>query len=55
MEYSRITGNIEVFFDDLNEEAQKVFLEAQGIETPEEGNYDTMPIAVIPIPEEEES
>lgn len=50
MKYSRITGNIEVFFDDLNDEAKKVFLEAMGLNNPEEGNYDEFPIVLIPIP-----
>ena len=54
MKYSRVTGTIEVYFDDLNEDAKKIFLEAMGMEDPEEGNYDTFPIVEIPIPEPEE-
>lgn len=46
------TGNeIEIYFDDLNEEAQKKFLKAMGIETSDEGNYDIIPIAIVPMPE----
>lgn len=46
------TGSeIEIFFVDLNEEAQKKFLKAMGIETSDEGNYDVMPIAFVPVPE----
>lgn len=46
------TGSeIEIFFHDLNEDAQKKFLKAMGIETGDEGNYDIIPIAIVPIPE----
>ena len=46
------TGSeIEIYFDDLNEEAQKKFLKAMGIETSEDGNYDIVPIAIVPVPE----
>lgn len=54
MKYSRITGIIEIYFDDLTEDAQKSFLEAMGMKSPEEGNYEVFPIAEIPIPEESE-
>lgn len=54
MKYSRITGNIEIFFDDLTEDAKKTFLEAMGMKDEREGNYDTCPIAVVYIPYEEE-
>lgn len=46
------TGSeIEIYFDDLNEDAQKKFLKAMGIETSDEGNYDVFPIAIVPMPE----
>lgn len=46
------TGSeIEIYFDDLNEDTKKKFLKAMGIETSEEGNYDVFPIAFVPIPE----
>jgi len=46
------TGSeIEIYFDDLDEEAQKKFLKAMGIETSDEGNYDVVPIAIVPVPE----
>lgn len=54
MEYSRITGSIEIFFDDLTEDAKKIFLEAMGMKDEKEGNYDIYPIAVVAIPYEEE-
>lgn len=40
---------MEIYFSDLNEDAQKRFLEFEGISTPEEGNYDSdiVPIAVL--------
>jgi hypothetical protein len=44
-------NEIEIYFEDLNEDAQKEFLKAQRIETSEEGNYDVVPIAIVPIPE----
>ncbi len=44
-------SDIEIHFDDLNENAQKKFLKAMGIETSDKGNYDVIPIAIVPIPE----
>lgn len=49
----KTADGIEIYFDDLCEDAQKKFLEAMGIETKDEGNYDTFPIAIVPIPESE--
>ena len=37
----------EIMFDDLNEEAQRVFLEFQGLDNPEDGNYGIVPLAII--------
>jgi len=45
----------EIMFDDLNEEAQRAFLEFQGIESPSDGNYETVPIAVVELDEDAES
>ncbi len=46
------TGSeIEIYFDDMNEDAQKKFLKAMGMEKSDEGNYDILPIAIVPIPE----
>ncbi len=42
---------IEIFLSDLQEDAQKKFLKAMGIETSDEGNYDIVPIAIVPMPE----
>lgn len=53
MKCSIAQREIEVFFDDLNEEAQKVFLEAMSLADSDDGNYDIVPIAVVPIPDEE--
>lgn len=47
-------NEIKIYFDDLNEEAQKTFLKAMRIETSGEGNYDIVPIAIVPIPEIDE-
>ena len=35
---------IEIYFDDLTEEAQKKVLECAGIEDPAEANWDVFPI-----------
>jgi hypothetical protein len=44
------TGSeIEIYFHDLNEDAQKKFLKAMGIETSDEGNYGVIPIAIVPM------
>lgn len=37
----------EIYFNDLTPDAQKAFLEFEGIASPEDGNYDTFPIATI--------
>lgn len=37
----------EIMFEDLNENAQRAFLELMGIENAEEGNWDIVPIAVF--------
>lgn len=39
----------EIMFDDLAEEAQRRFLEFQGLEDPKDGNYEVVPIAVIEL------
>ena len=46
----------EIFFNDLNEDAQKRLLEAVGETDPKEMNWDInmCPIAMYPIPYEEE-
>lgn len=44
-------SDIEIYFNDLNKDAQSKFLEAMGIKTSDEGNYEVLPIAVAPIPE----
>ncbi len=46
--------DLEIYFDDLNEDSQKEFLKAMGMENSNEGNYDVVPIAIISIPEMEE-
>lgn len=44
---------IEIYFNDLTEEAQKQLLEVAGVKTPEEANWDIFPITSIIIGEEE--
>jgi len=41
--------SFEIMFDDLNDDAQKRFLEFQGLENPEDGNYETMRIAIVDL------
>mgnify|MGYP005832515897 CR=1 FL=1 len=36
--------NLEIYFSDLTEDAQRRYLEFFGIETPEEANVDVVPI-----------
>jgi hypothetical protein len=45
--------DFEIFFSDLTVEAQKRFLDFVNLKEAEDGNYDVMPIAVIPIPQME--
>ena len=47
MEYSIMTGVCEIYFNDLTEEAKKVFLKAMNMKDPAEGNYDVYPIAIV--------
>lgn len=37
---------IPIYFSDLKEETQKLVLEAQGLRTPTEGNYD---LDIVPL------
>ncbi len=39
-------ATLPIYFSDLNEEAQKRVLSAQGLTTPAEGNYD---LDIIPL------
>ncbi len=43
---------IEIYFDDLNPEAQQDFLEKLGT-TPEDENWDIVPIAIYVIEEDD--
>lgn len=40
-------AGIEIYFEDLTPEAQRQLLEYEGVNTPEELGYDTMPLVVI--------
>ena len=46
-----MTNTFEIMFDDLTAEAQRQFLEFQGMDSPEEGNYEYIPIAVVDLEE----
>ena len=48
--------DFEIFFSDLNEEAQRSLLEALGIDDPKEMNWDmdVFSVATFPIEEEED-
>ena len=47
--------DFEIFFNDLNEDAQKRLMEAVGIDDPSEMNWDInmCPLAMYPLPEKE--
>ncbi len=47
-------ATFEIMFDDLKDEAQKAFLEFQGLDSPEDGNYGVFPIAIVELAEEGE-
>ena len=49
-----MTIEIEIYFDDLNPEAQKEFLEKLGT-TPEEENWDICPIAIFEREEDDQT
>jgi len=54
----RVTKNegtilIEIFFDDLNEDAKKVLLDNCPFSTPEEMNWDVIPLFVVELFERE--
>lgn len=44
---------IEIYFDDLCQERQKELLEAVGVESPEDMNWDTFPVAFVDLEEDE--
>lgn len=43
----------EIMFDDLNENAQREFLEFLGLESAKEGNLDLIPIAICDTEEQD--
>ena len=45
---------IEIFFEDLKPKKQKELLEAFGINSPEEANWDVTPLAILIPPESED-
>ena len=45
---------IEIMFDDLTDEARRAFLEFQGLDNPQDGNYEIVPLAVVELEEEGE-
>ena len=47
--------SMDIFFHDLVPETQKEVLKLLGLETPEEGNLDTIPLATITAAGMEES
>jgi len=47
--------NMEIWFSDLREEAQKKVLEALGLKSPEEGNLDVIPLFVLETEAETET
>lgn len=45
---------VEIFFSDLNQNVQKELLDAEGISSPEEANWDVFPLATLEFYVEEE-
>ncbi len=43
----------EIFFDDLNQDAQKRYLEFMNMEKKEDGNFEICPLAIIEYDTEE--
>lgn len=39
--------SFKIMFEDLDEIAQRAFLEFQGLDNAEDGNFDCMPIAIV--------
>ena len=40
---------MELFFDDLTQDAQEALLQYAGINAPEDANWDVVPVAVIEL------
>jgi hypothetical protein len=49
-----VSVQVEIMFDDLNEEKQKELLEAVGIDAPEEMNWDTFAVSVFEVEDDGE-
>jgi len=49
-----MSKTLEIMFDDLNNEAQREVLRFYGCETPEDGNFDIVPLFVLQVEESEE-
>jgi len=43
---------LEIYFDDLNEDAKRRVLKFLGVKKPEDLNLDVLPLATLPKPEE---
>lgn len=50
-----MTRSFEINYSDLNEKAQKEYLEFQKVDSAEELNTDCCPLAIIEVEDEEES
>ena len=46
-------NSFEIYFSDLTEEAQKRLLEAAGLDSHKEANWDTLPVTTIDFYNEE--
>ena len=44
--------SFEIMFDDLTEEAKARFLEFQGLDDAEDGNFDCCPLAIVDLEED---
>jgi hypothetical protein len=46
---------LEIYFDDLNPDAQKMYLEFQGVEDPAELNAELLPICILESSDDDEA
>lgn len=46
-------ATIEIYFDDLSETKQKELLKVAGVDSPEDMNWDTFPVACVDLGSEE--
>jgi hypothetical protein len=48
-------NTVEIYFRDLSDEKQAEILQAAGIDTEEDGNWDVLPLAVVDFEPEDDN